>query len=250
MDKLSTKHDALHALEYDLLPKLVDNGLITTLRELIEICEDEEPVCRFYDEIDFYNMQVVHSTSTSLGYYLIRFPEPVDDSLAYFGIVVIWFGESRYFTLEKGRDANYVCEVTQAGRSQLSVYEGTIDMDDFRKHIIASYYTLPPLTDKEVEAIFQKGWSHHAEERFAKAVEYYRQAAMYGHDQAQEYLGEFYMAGRGGLERDEMKAVMWFELSSWQGNKYAKWCLDDMHQWNFQELIGDDDDELDDLDSI
>ncbi len=243
------KRKALHMLEYVVLPKCVANEtfysleMSVTLMDFQEMVDIEDSDDEFYDDIDFYNMQLVYGVSSTLEYHLFKFPEPVGESLAYYGMAVTWFGNSRYFTLERGKDANYICEVTTKKRDILGTFEGAVDMDEFRKHIIATYYTLPPLTDDEIETIYQKGWDCHTDERYVKAEQYYRQAAMYGHDVAQEYLGEFYMAGLGGLERDELKARMWFELSARQGNNDAKWCLSEMHKRNFRAIIDTKDDD-------
>ena len=251
MERLSAKYEALYELEYVILPNCVTGDvfygldMLHSLKELKTMCDWEDRDNKYYNEIEFNKMQVVYSSSSTLDYLLIRFPEPFDEGLANFGIVVTWFGDSRYYTLEKFQDGYYICSAIPGERHQLSKYEGAVDIEEFCKQILMSYYTLPHLTDEEIEDNYQKGRNLQAMERFSKAEYYYLKAAKYGHAEAQEALGEFYFAGRGNLEKDETKAKMWLELSAEQGNQDAIWCLNEIQKRDFRNILSaDDDDDL------
>ena len=61
----------------------------------------------------------------------------------------------------------------------------------------------------------------------AKAVSWYRLAAVQGHAAAQSSLGTMYLKGDGVTE-DDSEAVHWFRLAAEQGDKLAQFSLGTM----------------------
>ena len=57
-----------------------------------------------------------------------------------------------------------------------------------------------------------------------KAVEWYQKAAEQGYAQAQKNLGVCYRHGTG-IEKDEQKAVEWYQKAADQGHVRARSCL-------------------------
>lgn len=49
-----------------------------------------------------------------------------------------------------------------------------------------------------VDALYKKGYEYHMNEEWIEAAKYYQEAASFGHTEAMEALGEFYINGLGG----------------------------------------------------
>ena len=115
MEYSESIHEALYTLEYHLIPSYLNDDYSYYLESVESIHDGACWNDLFEDEswknIDFQKMQLLHFSSYPLSYVVIKFPDPMEEPLAYIGMVVKWMGEYRYFTLEKGRGANFLCEV-------------------------------------------------------------------------------------------------------------------------------------------
>ena len=49
-----------------------------------------------------------------------------------------------------------------------------------------------------VDALYKKGYEYHMNEEWIEAAKYYQEAASFGHTEAMEALGEFYINGLEG----------------------------------------------------
>jgi len=230
MEYSESIHEALYTLEYRLIPSYLNDDFSYYLDSIESIhdgaCWNDLFEDDSWKNIDFQKIQVMHFSSYPLSYVVIKFPDPMEEPLAYFGMVVKWMGEYRYFTLEKGRGANYLCEVAAKMRNGLGqmhknfgAYDGDTDMFGFSKYILERFYPKPTTCSEEVEAIYQKGWEAHQDEDWAEAAKYYKEAAECGHTEAMEALGEFYISGWIGENHE--KGLMWLERAAEQGSADA-----------------------------
>ena len=230
MEYTESIHDALYTLEYQLIPSYINNDgfiYLTSIESLFDgVSWDEMFEEDSWKNIDFQKIQVMHFSSYPLSYVVIKFPDPMEEPLAYYGMVVKWMGEYRYFTLEKGRGMKFLCEVAAKMRNGLGqmhrnfgAYDGDTDMFGFSKYILDRFYPKPSTCSDEVEAIYQKGWEAHQDEDWAEAAKYYKEAAECGHTAAMEALGEFYISGWIGENHE--KGLMWLERAAEQGSADA-----------------------------
>ena len=232
MEYTESIHDALYTLEYQLIPKYINNDgfiYLTSIESLFDgVSWDEMFEDDSWKDIDFQKIQVMHFSSYPLSYVVIKFPDPIEEPLAYYGMVVKWMGEYRYFTLEKGRGMNFLCEMTDKMHKNMGSYGGDTDMFGFSKYILDRFYPKPSMCSDEVEAIYQKGWEAHQDEDWAEAVKYYKEAAECGHTAAMESLGEFYIGGFG-VKVDHEEGLMWLERAAEQGSADACFALGDYY---------------------
>ena len=223
MEYTESIHDALYTLEYHLIPSYINNDgfiYLTSIESLFDgVSWDEMFEEDSWKNIDFQKIQVMHFSSYPLSYVVIKFPDPMEEPLAYYGMVVKWMGEYRYFTLEKGHGLDFLCEVTDKMHKNFGAYDGDTDMFGFCKYILDRFYPKPSTCSDEVEAIYQKGWEAHQDEDWAEAAKYYKEAAECGHTAAMEALGEFYISG--WVEEDHEKGLMWLERAADQGSADA-----------------------------
>ncbi len=63
---------------------------------------------------------------------------------------------------------------------------------------------------------------------YAKAVEWLRQAALRGHNEAQRHLGDMYDQGEG-VRRSAPTAVMWYRMAAEQGDARAQYDLGEIY---------------------
>ena len=208
MEYTESIHEALYTLEYRLIPTYLNDDEFYYLESVESLFDGVSWNEMFEDDswkdIDFQKIQVMHFSSYPLSYFVIKFPDPMEEPLAYYGMVVKWMGEYRYFTLEKGN---------------MGAYDGDTDMFGFCKYILDRFYPQPSTCSDEVEAIYQKGWEAHQDEDWAEAAKYYKEAAECGHTAAMEALGEFYISGWIG--EDHEKGLMWLERAAKQGSADA-----------------------------
>lgn len=232
MEYTESIHDALYTLEYQLIPSYINNDgfiYLTSIESLFDgVSWDEMFEGDSWKNIDFQKIQVMHFSSYPLSYVVIKFPDPMEEPLAYYGMAVKWMGEYRYFTLEKGHGMNFLCEVTDEMHKNMGGYDGDTDMFVFSKYILDRFYPKPSNCSDEVEAIYQKGWEAHQDEDWAEAAKYYKEAAECGHTTAMEALGEFYIAGFG-VRVDHEKGLMWLERAAEQGSADACFALGDYY---------------------
>ena len=231
MEYTESIHDALYTLEYQLIPSYINNDgfiYLTSIESLFdgvswdEMFEDES-----WKDIDFQKVQVMHFSSYPLSYVVIKFPDPMEEPLAYYGMVVKWMGEYRYFTLEKGHGLDFLSEVSEKKHKNMGAYDGDTGMFGFSKYILDRFYPKPSTCSDEVEAIYQKGWEAHQDEDWAEAAQYYKEAAECGHTAAMEALGEFFISG--WVEEDHEKGLMWLERAAEQGSADACFALGDYY---------------------
>ena len=128
----------------------------------------------FLDEwnqnVNFDEMDFMRYYSSYLEYILVKFPKPQSDIEAYFGMIVSQFDERSYFLLAKHGKGAQIFQVTSNHKEYLEEYQGEIDIDAFRKYILDNYYPHPPLSEAEVEAIFQEGELFYMDDQYDKAV--------------------------------------------------------------------------------
>lgn len=239
MEYSESTHDALYTLEYQLIPSYLNDDDYSLYMESIESIHDGVTWSYLFEDeswknIDFQKMQVMHFSSYPLSYVVIKFPDPIEEPLAYYGMVVKWMGEYRYFTLEKGRGMKFLCEVAAKMRNGLGqmhknfgAYDGDTDMFGFSKYILDRFYPKPSTCSDEVEAIYQKGCEAHQDEDWTEAAKYYKEAAECGHTAAMEALGEFYISGWIGENHE--KGLMWLERAAKQGSADACFALGDYY---------------------
>lgn len=230
MEYTESIHDALYTLEYRLIPTYMKNDLsykmdsVESLSVWVRHDLYENELWRY---IDFQKMQISHFSSYHLTYAVIKFPDPMEEPLAYLGMAVKWMGELRYFTLEKGSDVNFLCEVATQVHENYGTYDGETDLFGFSKYILDQFYPKVNMHFDEVESIYQKGWEAHQDEDWAEAAKYYKEAAECGHTAAMEALGEFYISG--WVEKDHEKGLMWLERAAEQGSADACFALGDYY---------------------
>lgn len=231
MEYTESIHEALYTLEYHLIPSYLNDDEFYYLESVESLFDGVSWNEMFEDEswkdIDFQKIQVMHFSSHPLSYFVIKFPDPMEEPLAYYGMVVKWMGEYRYFTLEKGGGLDFLCEVTDKMHKNFGVYDGDTDMFGFSKYILERFYPKPTTCSEEVEAIYQKGCEAHQNEDWAEAAKYYKEAAECGHTAAMEALGEFYISGWIG--EDHEKGLMWLERAAEQGSADACFALGDYY---------------------
>lgn len=231
MEYSESIHEALYTLEYQLIPTYLNDDFFDSLESVESIhdgaCWNDLFEDDSWKNIDFQKMQVMHFSSYPLSYVVIKFPDPMEEPLAYIGMVVKWMGEYRYFTLEKGRGANFLCEVAAKMRNGLGqmhknfgAYDGDTEIFGFSKYILERFYPKLITCSDEVEATYQKGWEAHQDEDWAEAAKYYKEAAECGHTEAMEALGEFYIGGFG-VKVNHEEGVMWLERAAKQGSADA-----------------------------
>ena len=231
MEYSESIHEALYTLEYQLIPTYLNDDFFDSLESVESIhdgaCWNDLFEDDSWKNIDFQKMQVMHFSSYPLSYVVIKFPDPMEEPLAYICMVVKWMGEYRYFTLEKGRGANFLCEVAAKMRNGLGqmhknfgAYDGDTEMFGFSKYILERFYPKLITCSDEVEATYQKGWEAHQDEDWAEAAKYYKEAAECGHTEAMEALGEFYIGGFG-VKVNHEEGVMWLERAAKQGSADA-----------------------------
>ena len=230
MEYTESIHEAFYTLEYRLIPTYLNDDEFYYLESVESLFDGVSWNEMFEDDswkdIDFQKIQVMHFSSYPLSYVVIKFPDPMEEPLAYIGMVVKWMGEYRYFTLEKGRGANFLCEVAAKMRNGLGqmhknfgAYDGDTEMFGFSKYILERFYPKLITCSDEVEATYQKGWEAHQDEDWAEAAKYYKEAAECGHTEAMEALGEFYISGWIGENHE--KGLMWLERAAEQGSDDA-----------------------------
>ena len=231
MEYSESIHEALYTLEYRLIPSYLNDDYSYYLESVESIhdgaCWNDLFEDESWKDIDFQKIQVMHFSSYPLSYTVIKFPDPMEEPLAYFGMVVKWLGEYRYFTLEKGHGVNFLCEVSDKMHKNMGAYDGDTDMFGFSKYILDRFYPKPSTCSDEEEAIYQKGWEAHQDEDWAEAAKYYKEAAECGHTAAMEALGEFYISGWIG--EDHEKGLMWLERAAKQGSADACFALGDYY---------------------
>ena len=192
----------LREIEYDTFggiadgTDLIDFSIIDTFDDLKTALYN--PFLEEWDQdINFDEMDFMHYYSSYLEYMLVKFPEPQHNFEAYYGIIVSQFDERSYFLLAKRGKNSQIFEVTSNYKEYLEEYQGELDIDAFRKYILDNYYPHPPLSEAEVEAIFQEGESFHLDGQYDRAVACFKKATLYGHLKSLVKLGECYMAGYG-----------------------------------------------------
>lgn len=231
MEYTESIHDALYTLEYLLIPTYLNDDEFYYLESVESLFDgvswNEMFENESWKDIDFQKIQVMHFSSYPLSYFVIKFPDPMEEPLAYYGMVVKWMGEYRYFTLEKGHGLDFLCEVTDKMHKNFGVYDGDTDMFGFSKYILDRFYPKPSTCSDEVEAIYQKGCEAHQDEDWTEAAKYYKEAAECGHTAAMEALGEFYISGWIG--EDHEKGLMWLERAAKQGSADACFALGDYY---------------------
>ena len=232
MEYIESIHEALYTLEYRLIPTYLNDDEFYYLESVESLFDGVSWNEMFEDDswkdIDFQKIQVMHFSSYPLSYFVIKFPDPMEEPLAYYGMVVKWMGEYRYFTLEKGHGMNFLCEMTENMHKNFGAYDGDTDMFGFSKYILDRYYPKPSMCSDDVEAIYQKGWEAHQDEDWSEAVKYYKEAAECGHTAAMESLGEFYIGGFG-VKVDHEEGLMWLERAADQGSADACFALGDYY---------------------
>lgn len=238
MEYTESIHEALYTLEYQLIPSYLKNDSfykMDSIESLSIWLPHDLRKNKLWRDIDLRKMQVAHFSSFPLSYVVIKFPEPMEEPLAYYGMVVRWMGEYRYFTLEKGRDVNFLCEVASKMHNGLGqmhknfgTYDGDVVLLGFSKYILDRFYPKANIRLEEVEAIYQKGCEAHLDEDWVEAAKYYKEAAECGHVAAMEALGEFYISG--WVEEDHEKGLMWLERAAEQGSADA--CCALGHYYN------------------
>ena len=73
------------------------------------------------------------------------------------------------------------------------------------------------LSRQETEVRYQNALNLEARGEMRAAVEAYRQAADNGHGMAQKKLGDIYGTGKGGIERDYVTSLRWYQKTRAQG---------------------------------
>jgi len=66
------------------------------------------------------------------------------------------------------------------------------------------------------------------EQDYAKAVEYFREAAEQEHAKAQYYLGLCYLNG-DGVEQDFQESIDWYEKAANNGDEDAQFVIEEMN---------------------
>ena len=200
--RTNKKLSDLCELEYETMGGIADGtsffdfSMINSFADLKDILFN--PFLDEWDQnINFDEMDFMRYYSAYMEYILVKFPKPQCDFEAYFGIVVSQFDERSYFLLAKHGKITQIIKATSDHKEYLEEYSGEIDIDAFRKYILDNYYPHPPLSEAEVEAIFQEGESFHLDNQYDKAVTCFKKATLYGHLESLVKLGECYMAGYG-----------------------------------------------------
>lgn len=75
-----------------------------------------------------------------------------------------------------------------------------------------------------VDALYKKGYEYHMNEEWIEAAKYYQEAASFGHTEAMEALGEFYINGLG-VKLNHEKGLMLLERAAEQGSSDACYAL-------------------------
>ena len=204
---------ALREIEYKTFggiadgKEFLDYSMIDTFKDLKGTLYN--PFLDEWDQdINFDEMEFMRYYSSYLEYMLVKFPKPQHNFEAYYGMIVSQFDERRYFLLAKRGNRTQIFNATSDHKKYLEDYQGKIDIDAFRKYILDNYYPHPPLSEAEVETIFQEGESFHLDGQYDRAVVCFKKATLYGHLKSLVRLGEYYMAGYGV----EMKAKLGTEL--------------------------------------
>lgn len=81
---------------------------------------------------------------------------------------------------------------------------------------------------QDAQAIFEQGKRHYDAKEYAEAAECFRIAAQQGHPDAQYYLGNCYLTGRG-IEKDLSEAVRWYSAAANRGHLDAQYALGYCH---------------------
>ena len=200
--RTNKKLSVIYELEYETMGSIADGTSFFDFSMINSFADLKETIINpFLDEwnqdVNFDEMDFMRYYSSYLEYILVKFPKPQSDIEAYFGIVVSLFDERNYFLLAKRGKGSQIFQVTSNHKEYLEEYQGEIDIDAFRKYILDNYYPHPPLSEAEVEAIFQEGESFFLDDQYDKAVTCYKKTTLYGHLESLVMLGECYLAGWG-----------------------------------------------------
>ncbi len=82
--------------------------------------------------------------------------------------------------------------------------------------------TLPAPQDPPLQAALGQGRSAEDQARYADAVRHYRKAAALGSGMAARRLGEIYLAGAPGVDRDMAEAMRWNRQAELRGEVLAQ----------------------------
>ena len=200
--RTNKKSSVLRELEYETMGAIADGTSFFDFSMINSFADLKETIINpFLDEwnqnVNFDEMDFMRYYSSYLEYILVKFPKPQSDIEAYFGMIVSQFDERSYFLLAKHGKGAQIFQVTSNHKEYLEDYQGEIDIDAFRKYILDNYYPHPPLSEAEVEAIFQEGESYHMDGQYDRAVVCFKKATLYGHLKSLVRLGEYYLSGYG-----------------------------------------------------
>ena len=96
MEYTESIHEALYTLEYRLIPTYLNDDEFYYLESVESLFDGVSWNEMFEDDswkdIDFQKIQVMHFSSYPLSYFVIKFPDPMEEPLAYYGMVVKWMG--------------------------------------------------------------------------------------------------------------------------------------------------------------
>lgn len=200
--RTNKKLSVIYELEYETMGSIADGTSFFDFSMINSFADLKETIINpFLDEwnqnVNFDEMDFMRYYSSYLEYILVKFPKPQSDIEAYFGMIVSQFDERSYFLLAKHGKGAQIFQVTSNHKEYLEEYQGEIDIDAFRKYILDNYYPHPPLSEAEVEAIFQEGELFYMDDQYDKAVTCFKKTTLYGHLESLVLLGECYLAGWG-----------------------------------------------------
>ena len=82
---------------------------------------------------DFSSLKITHQMQKDWEYFLLKFPNPQNETDAYWGLIVnFYIKKPLYFTLEMGHNnLDYLCRVSTNEHTNISTIPSTISQENF-----------------------------------------------------------------------------------------------------------------------
>lgn len=133
----------LYVMEFMMIPAVLmdvpphrNPDVEFRVRSINELREVDQEIA---EGVDWSAMSVSYYTSDELKFMLFEFPLPLEEPLAYYGMVIKYKGEAMaYYTLEMSSQEGktYFCKCTNMMHSLIKPYEGELSALAFMQYVL------------------------------------------------------------------------------------------------------------------
>jgi len=143
MENVDNEMNCLYVLEFMMIPAVLmdvpphkDPDVEFRVRSIKDLREVDAEIAT---GVDWSAVSVTYYTSDELKFALFEFPQPLEEPLAYYGMVIKYKGEAMaYYTLEmSSREGHpFFCKCNSMMHSLIMPYEGELSSLAFMQFVL------------------------------------------------------------------------------------------------------------------